>query len=94
MGQRGTPLRSISNVYTLTRQISRASDDKAKKTTNAMAAKSDTKKKAGKKSGQLVIRIDPAERDAFVQLCDRLDTSAAREIRHFMRRFVKEHGDD
>ena len=49
--------------------------------------KSDDKKKK-KKSSQLVIRIDAGERDAFVKLCDALDTSAAREIRRFMRDFV------
>ncbi len=48
-------------------------------------------KKSGKKGSQLVIRVDREERDAFVALCDRLDTSASREIRHFMRRFVEEH---
>jgi len=48
-------------------------------------------KKSGKKSSQLVIRVDRDERDAFVTLCDRLDTSASREIRHFMRRFVEQH---
>ncbi len=47
--------------------------------------KSDKKKK---KSSQLVIRIDVGERDAFVKLCDALDTSAAREIRRFMRDWV------
>ena len=41
-----------------------------------------------KKGSQLVLRLDKAERDAFVSLCDRLDTSAAREIRRFMREFV------
>ncbi len=41
-----------------------------------------------KKSSQLVIRVEKAERDAFVALCDRLDTSAAREIRQFMRERV------
>ena len=41
-----------------------------------------------KKGSQLVIRLDKAERDAFVTLCERLDTSAAREIRRFMREFV------
>lgn len=52
--------------------------------------KSDDKKKK-KKSSQLVIRIDTAERDAFVKLCDTLDTSAAREIRKFMRDWVAAH---
>jgi len=48
--------------------------------------KSDEKKK--KKTSQLVIRIDKSERDAFIRLCDAKDTSAAREIRRFMRDWV------
>lgn len=44
-----------------------------------------------KKGSQLVIRVDKAERDAFVSLCDKIDTSAAREIRRFMRKFVSAH---
>ena len=50
------------------------------------------KKKKGKKTAQLVIRLEPQERDAFVDLCEELDTTAAREIRHFMRRFIKRNG--
>lgn len=52
--------------------------------------KSDGKKKK-KKSSQLVIRIEGGERDAFVKLCDQLDTTAAREIRRFMREWVAQH---
>ena len=48
-------------------------------------------KKSGKKDSQLVLRLDKGERDAFVELCKDLDTSAAREIRAFIRRFMKEH---
>lgn len=44
-----------------------------------------------KKGSQLVIRVDTAERDAFVTLCEQLDTSAAREIRRFMREFAATH---
>ena len=47
--------------------------------------------KAKGKGSQLVIRIDKAERAAFVSLCEELDTSAAREIRRFMRAFVASH---
>ena len=47
--------------------------------------------KAKKKGSQLVLRIAKAERDAFVTLCDQLDTSAAREIRRFMGEFVLAH---
>ena len=53
--------------------------------------KGDKKKKAGKKESQLAIRIEKSERDAFVALCDSLDTSAAREILRFMRDFVAQH---
>ncbi len=53
-----------------------------------------TEKTAVKKDSQLVLRLDKRERDEFVDLCKRLDTSAAREIRGFIRKFVKEHADD
>jgi len=49
-------------------------------------------KKSGKKDSQLVLRLDKDERDAFVKLCKELDTSAAREIRAFIRKFMKENG--
>jgi MoaA/NifB/PqqE/SkfB family radical SAM enzyme len=47
--------------------------------------------KLGKKNSQLVIRINGEERDEFVSLCEDLDSSAARELRKFIRRFVDEH---
>ena len=48
------------------------------------------RKKAGKKDSQLVIRISGEERDKFITLCEELDTSAAREIRKFIRTFVEQ----
>ena len=56
-------------------------------------AKKDSKS-TGKKNAQLVLRLDKSERDAFVDLCKEMDTSAAREIRHFIRRFMKENASD
>ncbi|QDC09278.1 hypothetical protein FHY55_08505 [Oceanicola sp. D3] len=53
-----------------------------------------SKPKKDRKDSQLIIRIKKDERDAFVELCDELDTSAAREIRRFIRGFVKENGSD
>ncbi len=47
--------------------------------------------KKNKKDSQLVLRLDKEERDAFVRLCNDLDTSAAREIRRFIRQFLKKH---
>ncbi|MEO0989613.1 MAG: hypothetical protein AAFX00_01540 [Pseudomonadota bacterium] len=39
----------------------------------------------------MVLRLDKEERDAFVALCKDLDTSAAREIRAFIRDFIQRH---
>ena len=40
------------------------------------------------KGGQLVIRVDKSDRAAFIAACEGTDTTAAREIRRFMREFV------
>ncbi len=61
------------------------------KTTDSKKAKGKSKPKA-KKDSQLVLRLDKEERDAFVDLCKELDTSAAREIRGFIRKFMKKNG--
>lgn len=57
--------------------------------------KKDSKKdgKSTKKDSQLILRLDKSERDAFVDLCKELDTSAAREIRRFIRAFLSEHAE-
>ena len=55
-----------------------------------MAEKSPKKKK--KKDSQLIVRVTAGERQAFIEICDRLDTSASREIRRFMREFVAANG--
>ncbi|ELW81394.1 MULTISPECIES: hypothetical protein [Acinetobacter] len=49
------------------------------------------KTKVNKKDGQLLIRINSAERDQFLQLCETMDTSAARELRKFIRSFIKKY---
>ena len=51
----------------------------------------DKQKKKSKKDSQLIIRISKKDRDDFVELCDDLDTSAAREIRGFIRTFLAKH---
>lgn len=56
--------------------------------------KKETKKSGKKKDAQLILRLDKEQRDAFVDLCKEMDTSAAREIRRFIRGFLKEHGED
>ena len=49
------------------------------------------RKKLNKKDSQLIIRINGDERDRFVSLCEELDTSAAREIRRFIKGFLADH---
>ncbi|OIQ27440.1 MAG: hypothetical protein BM562_14580 [Alphaproteobacteria bacterium MedPE-SWcel] len=73
----------ICNVYT------NATRESSAGTMTALTKKE--KSKLPKKDGQLVLRLDKADRDEFVELCKKLDTSAAREIRHFMRDFVKKN---
>ncbi|MCY4290599.1 MAG: hypothetical protein OXC72_02415 [Roseovarius sp.] len=48
-------------------------------------------KKKNKKNSQLVLRLDKDARDEFVDLCKEMDTSAAREIRRFIREFIKKN---
>jgi hypothetical protein len=49
------------------------------------------REKKNKKDSQLVIRLNRELRDRFVDLCEELDTSAARELRGFMKEFVRKH---
>ncbi len=49
------------------------------------------KKRKHKKDSQLIIRINELERNRFVELCNELDTSAAREIRRFIHDFMRKH---
>ena len=49
------------------------------------------KKVKKKKDSQLLIRVNGEDRDKFLEVCESLDTSAAREIRRFMRDFIAEN---
>lgn len=49
------------------------------------------RKSKKKKDGQMIIRINSDERDAFINLCEQLDSSAAREVRLFIRDFMLRH---
>lgn len=53
--------------------------------------KSEKRTKKEVKDSQLIIRIKREDRDAFIELCEAQDTSAAREIRRFIREFVSSH---
>ncbi len=53
------------------------------------------KKRKSKKDSQLVLRLNGELRQRFVEACQDLDTTAAREVRRFIKRFLKryERGD-
>ncbi len=52
---------------------------------------SKSKKESNKKDSQLIIRINGKQRDQFVSICEDMDTSAAREVRRFIKSFLAEH---
>jgi len=47
-----------------------------------------SKDKKRNKDSQLIIRLNKDDKEDFLALCDELDTSAAREVRRFIREFV------
>ena len=49
------------------------------------------KKEKKKKNAQLVLRLNKDLRDRFVEACQDLDTSAAREVRRFIKSFLKQY---
>ena len=54
-------------------------------------AKNKEKQKKSRKDAQLVLRLDTELRDRFVDACQELDTSAAREVRRFIKRFLQRY---
>ncbi len=49
---------------------------------------SSKKKSSNKKDSQLLLRINREERDEFIAICEDMDTSAAREIRKFIKQYI------
>jgi uncharacterized protein (DUF4415 family) len=40
---------------------------------------------------QMVLRIDADLRDQFIEACQELDTSASREVRKYIKKFLKKY---
>jgi len=49
------------------------------------------KKDKKKKDAQLVLRLHQDLRDRFLDACQDLDTTAAHEVRRFIKRFLKRY---
>lgn len=56
-----------------------------------MSAKPKNKEKKKGKDAQLVLRLNRELRDEFVRVCKELDTTAAREVRRYIKRFLKRY---
>ncbi len=57
-----------------------------------MPADTNNKKgKRSKKEAQLVIRLEKDMRDQFVAACQELDSTAARELRRHIKRFLRSY---
>lgn len=54
-------------------------------------AKKDKKENKKKKDAQLVLRLQKDMRDRFIDACQDLDTTAAREVRRFVKKFLKRY---
>ncbi|WP_096087666.1 hypothetical protein [Agaribacterium haliotis] len=58
--------------------------------TTASGKKAPQKKKKNKEA-QLVIRLEKELRDNFIAACQDIDTTAARELRGFIKKFLKRY---
>ncbi len=56
-----------------------------------VVAKNKEKQKKSRKDAQLVLRLNKDLRDRFVAACQDLDTSAAREVRRFIKQFLRRY---
>ena len=44
-----------------------------------------------KKDSELLVKCNKSVKKEFIELCKENDTSASREIRHFMQKYVREN---
>ena len=49
------------------------------------------KKRKTNKESQLVIRLDTEQRERFIDACQDIDSSASRELRGFIKKFLKRY---
>ena len=50
------------------------------------------KQKSNDEEVKLVVRIEAGLRDAFIEACQDMDTTASREVRRFIRDFLARSG--
>lgn len=43
------------------------------------------------KNDQLLVKINKEDKKEFIKVCKTLDTSASREVRHFIKKFIRDN---
>lgn len=43
------------------------------------------------KNDQLLVKINKEDKKEFIKVCKALDTSASREVRHFIKKFIRDN---
>ena len=56
--------------------------------------KSKKQKSSKDEEVKLVVRIEAGLRDAFIEACQNMDTTASREVRRFIRDFLAHSGQE
>lgn len=56
-----------------------------------MSKHKEKSKAKARKSSQLVLRVEKPMKEAFIAVCESLDSSAGREVRRFMQDFIASH---
>lgn len=46
-----------------------------------------------KKDDTLIVKINKEQKKEFIQICKDDDTSASREVRNFIKNFIKRHAE-
>lgn len=46
-----------------------------------------------KKDDTLIVKINKEQKKEFIQLCKDVDTSASREVRHFIKKFIEDQAE-
>ena len=75
----------------MTEQSEKKKPEKKKLEKKKASKKNKDSGKDPQKEAQLVIRIDDNMRSQFVKACKNLDTSASREVRRFIKKFLRDY---
>lgn len=47
-----------------------------------------------KKDDTMLIKINKEQKKIFIDICNKMDTSASREVRNFIKKFIEQNSKD